>query len=233
MSSRIGKEAGAAGRGGGGREGGGRLGETHLPLHEHVKERLQKAILARALKPGEHIVEERLARELGVSRNPVREAIRALAAEGLVEISARRGAFVASPSGEEAREMVEVRALLEGHNARLVARRRDARTERRIAAILARGLDAVAAGRLEQLPALNEQFHRALAEAGRNRLLGELLTRLRERTALLFPAGDAARQARLWEEHAAILRAILEGDEEAAAARAARHVMGAGAAGAG
>ncbi len=241
MSSRLPREAQSVIAGGGitggvnhagktksgrGRE---RLGEAHPPLHERVKARLQKAIVARELKPGEHIVEERIAEALGVSRNPVREAIRALAAEGLIEISARRGAFVASLSEREAREMVEVRALLEGHNARLVARHKDARTLRRIEAILARGLAAVAAERFEQLPALNDQFHRELAEAGQNRLLGELLARLRDRTAILFSPGEPGRQARLWGEHAAILRAILDGDEDEAAARAARHVMNAGA----
>ena len=196
-----------------------------ISLPERVAARLRQAILARELKPGDHIVEERLAADFAVSRNPVREALRALAADGLIEISARRGAFVASVTEEEAREMIEVRALLEGHNARLVARHKDARTLKRIEAILERGLAAAATERFDQLPALNEQFHRELAEAGQNRLLGELLTRLRERTAMLFSPGEPERQAPLWNEHAGILRAILDGDEDEAAARAARHVM--------
>lgn len=205
-----------------------RLGDLQLSLHDQVKTELQQAILSGRLKPGDRIIEERVAAELGVSRNPVREAIRALAAEGLIATNARRGAFVTTLSEQEARETIEVRALLEGHNARLAARRRDARILKRIEAILLKGAAGVAAGRTEQLSALNQQFHQELAAAGQNGLLGELLKRLRERTATLFSPGDPSRQARLWEEHAAILRAILRGDEDAAAALATAHVMRAG-----
>ena len=205
------------------------LGEQQLSLHDRVKTELQQAILSGRLKPGARIIEERVAADLGVSRNPVREAIRALASEGLIETNARRGAIVAGLTDQEARETVEVRALLEGHNARLAARRRDARILKRIEAILAKGAAGVAAGRVEYLSALNQQFHQELAAAGQNGLLGELLKRLRERTAAFFSLGDPARQARQWEEHAAILRAILAGDEDAAARLAAEHVMRAGA----
>lgn len=206
-----------------------RLGEDHPSLHDRVKDALAQAILSGRLRPGERIVEERLAAEFGVSRNPVREAIRALAAEGLVEVSARRGASVASLTEREARETVEVRALLEGHNARLAARRRDAETLRVIQGILDRGAAAVAAGQFGELPELNRQFHRALAAAGQNRVLGEMLDRLRTRTVMLFAPEHPARQQRFWEEHAAILQAILEGDEETAARLAVAHVTGAGA----
>ena len=205
-----------------------RLGEDHPSLHDRVKQALAQAILSGRLRPGERIIEERLAAEFGVSRNPVREAIRALAAEGLVEVSARRGASVASLSEQEARETVEVRALLEGHNARLAARRRDADMLQVIQGVLDNGAAAVAAGRLGELPELNRQFHRALAEAGQNRVLGEVLERLRTRTVRLFAPEEPERQQRFWEEHAGILQAILEGDEDEAARRATAHVIGAG-----
>jgi DNA-binding GntR family transcriptional regulator len=206
-----------------------RLGDDHLSLHDRVIEELRQAILSRRLKPGERLVEGRLADEFGVSRNPVREAIRVLTSEGLVEVTARRGASVISMSDEEARETIEVRALLEGQNARLAARRRDKDVLKRIEAVLRQGTEAVDAKRYHLLPALNQQFHHELAEAGRNRVLGDLLKRLRERTAMLFSPTDPVRQARNWEEHAGILRAIIDGDERAAAVRAAEHVMRAGA----
>src|SRR5579872_7579774 len=104
-----------------------RLGEEHSSLHGQVVAELRQSILTGQLKPGERLVEERIADELGVSRNPVREAIRALASEGLVEVAARRGASVAVMSEQEARETIEVRALLEGQNARLAARRQGKR----------------------------------------------------------------------------------------------------------
>ncbi|HKU07318.1 MAG TPA: GntR family transcriptional regulator, partial [Bradyrhizobium sp.] len=186
-----------------------RLGDDHLSLHGRVIEELRQAILSRRLKPGERLVEGRLADEFGVSRNPVREAIRVLASEGLVEVTARRGASVISMSDEEARETIEVRALLEGQNARLAARRRDEDVLKRIEAVLRQGTDAVAAKRYDLLTGLNQKFHHELAEAGRNRVLGDLLKRLRERTAMLFSPADPVRQALNWEEHAGILRAII------------------------
>jgi DNA-binding GntR family transcriptional regulator len=205
-----------------------RLGDEYLSLHDRVIAEIRQAILGGRLKPGERLVEERLADELGVSRNPVREAIRVLASEGLIEVTARRGASVASMSEQETRETIEVRALLEGQNARLAARRHDKEVIERIEAVLNKGAEAVAAGQYELLPDLNQQFHRELAEAGQNRVLGDLLKKLRERTAMLFSPSDPVRQARTWEEHAAILRAIIDGDERAAAALAVEHVMRAG-----
>src|SRR6478609_5558470 len=205
-----------------------RIGEEHSSLHGQVITELRQAILTGRLRAGERLVEERLADELGVSRNPVREAIRALASEGLIDVTARRGASVAVMSEQEARETIEVRALLEGHNARLAARRQDKQIIKRIEAVLNKGTAAVAARRFEQLFDLNQAFHRELAAAGQNTVLGDMMQRLRERTAMLFSPMNPARQARNWEEHAGILRAIIDGDERAAAALASEHVMRAG-----
>jgi len=205
-----------------------RLGEEHASLHGQVIAELRQAILTGRLKGGDRLVEGKLADELGVSRNPVREAIRVLASEGLVDVAARRGASVAVMSDQEARETIEVRALLEGQNARLAARRHDKELIKRIEAVLKKGTAAVAASRFDQLFLLNQQFHDALAAAGQNRVLGELLQKLRDRTAMLFAPMSPSRQSRSWNEHAQILRAIIDGDERAAAALAAEHVMGAG-----
>lgn len=205
-----------------------RLGETHSPLHDQVVTELRQAILSGRFKPGERLVEGRLADDMGVSRNPVREAIRVLASEGLVEVTARRGAAVATMSEQEARETIELRALLEGQNARLAARRQDKQIIKRIEAVLNKGSAAVAAKRYDQLFELNRLFHSELAAAGQNTVLGDLLLKLRERTSMLFSPMEPGRQARSWEEHAEILRAIIKGDERAAAALAAEHVMHAG-----
>ena len=205
-----------------------KVGEEHSSLHGQVIAELREAILTGRLKAGERLVEERLADELGVSRNPVREAIRALASEGLIEVAARRGASVAVMSEQEARETIEVRALLEGHNARLAARRHDQRVIKRIETVLNKGTAAVNAGHFDQLYRLNQEFHSELAAAGQNRVLGDLLQRLRDRTAMLFAPMNPSRQSRSWNEHAAILRAIIDGDERLAATLAAEHVMRAG-----
>ena len=203
---------------------------TVPPLHDRVVAELRRAIVSRRFVPGERLVEERLALELGVSRMPVREAIRALASEGLVELTARRGAAVARMSTQEARETIELRALLEGQNARMAARHRDARMQKRITAVLEKGEAAVAAGQFDRLAALNQQFHTELAMAGQNTVLAELLVRLRDRTEMLFAPTEPAHQRRAWDEHAAILRAIVDGNEDAAARLADAHVTRAGAA---
>lgn len=205
------------------------IGATHGSLPDRVAAELRQAIRARRMVAGERLVEERLAQDLGVSRNPVREAIRTLATEGLVVISARRGAVVAGFSEQEARETVEVRALLEGHNARLAARRRDQGILKRIEAVLERGNQAMAAGRYAELPALNARFHEELYSAGNNGIMGEIMQRLRDRTAILFAPMEPARQDASWREHAAILRAVLDGDEDRAAKLASEHVIRAGA----
>jgi DNA-binding GntR family transcriptional regulator len=204
------------------------LREDTPPLHDRVVAQLRSAIVARTFKSGERLIEERLAEQLGVSRIPVRQAILVLAAEGLVELSARRGASVATLSAREAREIIEIRALLEGHNARLASRGRDPKLLKGIKAVLAKGTAAVRAGRFDLLSLLNQRFHHELALAGENEVLAELLIRMRDRTEMLFAPTLPERQQRAWEEHAAILRAIIEGDEQAAAELAARHVTAAG-----
>jgi DNA-binding GntR family transcriptional regulator len=101
--------------------GRGALGRGHASLAQRVADALRDAILARRYRPGERLVEDRLSEELGVSRIPIREALRALAAEGLVRVEPRRGASVAEVSPQLAGDLVEVRATLEGLNARLAA----------------------------------------------------------------------------------------------------------------
>ena len=198
------------------------------PLRDVVTAEIRQAILAGRYRPGQRLIEDRLAEEFGVSRNPVREALRSLAAEGLVALTARRGATVASPSAADAREMIEVRATLEALNARHAARRRDPRMIALLSEVLRRGTAAAAAGDVDALPDLNARFHDALAAAGSNRVLGDLMRSLRLRTSTVFaPQGISPARA-TWDEHEAILKAVIAGDEELSALLAGRHVMRAG-----
>ncbi len=201
------------------------LGNAHLPLRDIVRAQLQREILAGHLKPGDRLVEEELGRRYAVSRSPIREAIRTLASEGLVEVSARRGAIVAGITPAEAREFVEVRALLEGYNARLAARHRHPEILARAAAILKQ-----AARPKSDLPALNIAFHDTMAEAAGNATLRTMLDTLRKRSARVFQVRDDKAQRAAVGEHRAILEAVLAGDEALAAERAEAHVRKAGAA---
>jgi DNA-binding GntR family transcriptional regulator len=205
-----------------------RIGATHDSLREKVAQEMRKGILSGRFQPGMRLIEERLAEDLGVSRNPIREAIRTLTSEGLVEVTARRGAVVASLSNEEADELLEVRAALEGANARLAARRRDANILARLSKILDKGSTAADEGRLQDLPGLNDQFHTELAQAGHNRILADLIKSLRDRSTPLFRQAGVAATRRSWAEHEAILRAVIAGDAELASLLAHRHVLSAG-----
>jgi len=205
------------------------LGGQHAPLRDLVAQEIRRAILDGRYKPGQRLVEDRLAQDFGVSRNPVREALRALASEGLIDVTARRGAAVAALGPEAAHEMVEVRAALEGLNARLAARRRDSAMLARLQDILQRGTEAARSGRgVDRLVEWNGRFHDALAAAGSNKVLGDLMRSLRERTGPFFAPMSRRRAEQSWAEHAEILRAVIAGDEDLACLLATRHVLGAG-----
>jgi DNA-binding GntR family transcriptional regulator len=201
------------------------LGASHQPLRQVVTDALRKAILSKQLKPGERLIEEQLAADLGVSRNPVREALRVLESEGLVEISPRRGASVTNVSEEEAQEIVEVRAALEGLCARLAARRCTPALKADIEEILGRGERAAAADDAPALARIHSQVHALTARAGANRHLTVFVQSLRDKTDWLYAPSVSWRGQLTWREHAAILRAIADGDEELAAVLASRHVI--------
>ena len=128
-----------------------------------VGEKIRGQILDGKLRPGERLVEDRLSAELGVSRVPVREALRELSAEGLVRIERNRGASVTEVTPAMVAELVEVRALLEGLNARLAAQRHDPEIVRQLGEVLKHGNKAADAGSTEQLARLNAEFVRIVA----------------------------------------------------------------------
>jgi DNA-binding GntR family transcriptional regulator len=204
------------------------LGATHLTLRQAVTDALRQAIFSGKFSPGERLVEEQLAAELGVSRNPVGEALRVLQAEGLVEINPRRGATVTKISDEEAREIVELRASLEGLCARLATRRCNAEDRAAIAALLGRGEAASAADDGATLSRLHTEVHQLMARIGRNRHLNGFVQSLRDKTQWLYSTSLTWRARQSWAEHAAILAAVSAGDEELAAILASRHVMNVG-----
>lgn len=202
----------------------GALGRNHTSLSTRVAEELRRAILAGRRRPGERLVEDRLSEQLGVSRVPIREALRALAAEGLVVVQPRRGATVAELSHESARDLVEVRATLEGLNARLAARHHEPGIIAELRAVLEQGNRAASSASVEDLVRLNGDFHDKLAEAGRNGILWDIMRMLRERTSLVFATNTARRAREDWDEHAGILAAVIDADEELASMLAMRHV---------
>lgn len=203
------------------------MASDRASLSKLASEKIRGQILGGKLRPGERLVEDRLSAELGVSRVPVREALRALSMEGLVQLEPNRGATVTSVTPELVAELVEVRTLLEALNARLAARRHDPEIVALLQDTLRRGNDAAQAGTSEELARLNGEFHERLAEASRNSVLSDIMRSLRERTSLAFSVNGRARAREDWKEHAGILAAVIDGDEELAALLASRHVKNA------
>ncbi|MBS1182277.1 MAG: GntR family transcriptional regulator [Proteobacteria bacterium] len=203
------------------------LGATHTPLAKLVAAAIRDRITSGEFSIGSRLVEGKLSEELGVSRMPVREALRELAAEGLVTIEPRRGASVTAVTDDQKRDMIEVRATLEALNARLAARRHDPEQIARLQLVLDEGGKITETGSRQDFIRQNDRFHEALADVGGNSVLTDMMRSLRDRTAMLFAPTSQLRARENWQEHAAILRAVIDGDSELAALLAARHVYNA------
>lgn len=204
-----------------------RLGELHPPLREVVAAELRRLILSGDIAPGSRLIEDRLAERLGVSRNPVREAIRVLATEGFIEVTPRRGACVARLAVVDAENLFDVRMALEPVGARLAARRRSSDDIAGLRHILAEAKAATEAEELDVLADLNTAFHCSVVEAGGNDYLTGMATPMIKRAQWLFRHSAAARAPHSWLEHLGLLEALSSGDEEAAEAEARSHVAAA------
>jgi DNA-binding GntR family transcriptional regulator len=202
----------------------GTVGAAHLPLRHAVLEAVRARIVAGAWEQGERLFEDQIAAELGVSRNPVREALQALQGEGFVVLEPRRGARVAVVSAEQARELFEVREVLEGLAAALAATRRTDDELARMRAIVRVGRDAAECGRLAELPSLNTQFHHLLTATAANTMLAETIERLRHLIEWIYSHRIAQRAPLSWLEHEQIVEAIATGDAATAERVARAHI---------
>ncbi|MDQ1750593.1 MAG: hypothetical protein QOE71_1649 [Pseudonocardiales bacterium] len=203
------------------------LGATHLPLRDVVATELRRLILGGELAPGERLIEDRLAELLGVSRNPVREAMRVLSAEGFIEVTARRGAFVSTMSAQEAMNLFDVRLALEPLGARLAALSAGPAQVAELAAILDRARLATDDGNLDALADLNTDFHSYVFEIGGNNYLAGIAIPMVKRAQWLFRHSAAARAPHSWTEHRGLIEAIRSADGEFAESEARNHVLAA------
>lgn len=200
------------------------IGDQHRPLREVIFEELRNRIVHNELAPGSRLVEKQLADALGVSRNPVREAIRMLEAQGFVVVTPRRGAVVGQPSRRQAEEIFEVRSTLEALSARLAARDISGPQLKALTGLLEEGDRLLARGDTAGITALNARFHEAVVEASGNETLSHLSRQLRDRLEWIFSRTAAGRGAQSWKEHRQLLDAIANRDEQLAEALAKVHV---------
>jgi len=186
------------------------------PQGQSAHDRLLDEIRTGRLLPGARLRETELADRLGISRTPVREAIRRLEADGLVEHVPRQGAKVRRLVHAEVMELYEMRAVLEGTAARLAARAASRIELDELAAINA-GMTAAAPDPV-LVSRLNRQFHAALLNAARNRFLTRAMAVMQRTLMILGPStlADGARVATAATEHAALLDALLRHDGETA-----------------
>lgn len=191
---------------------------------DRVRDLLADDILTGRLAAGARLDEARLAQRFAVSRTPVREALRQLAATGLVSSQAHLGAVVSAMSGGRIAEIFEALAELEAVCTRLCALNMSA-TERRQLEDLHRTCgELVRAGDGERYHLANGEFHAVIRQGSHNAVLGEMVATLRGRFGPLSRAQfrESGRLARSYGEHEEIVRAILRGDA-AQAYRAAIH----------
>ncbi len=185
---------------------------TPRALYEEVAEQLRQRIFRRELEPGSWIDELKIAEEFGISRTPLREALKVLAAEGLVTMKVRRGAYVTEMSEKDLRDVYHLLSLLESDAAGVVAERA---TEAQLKTLqnLHAELEAAVADR-ENFFAINERFHMHLLEMADNRWRSQMVADLRK-VMKLNRHNSLFKQGRIEDslnEHRAILDAMVARD---------------------
>lgn len=183
-------------------------------LYEQVAERLRNRIYSHELVPGTWIDEQKLAEEYGISRTPMREALKVLASEGLVQLKPRRGCYVTELSEEDLDEIFPVMALLEGRVAYEATVKADDKDINTLQGIHDQLENSAKQGNIDGFFEANQDFHQALQQLAGNRWLQKaiddlrIVVRLTRRDSLRLDG----RVAQSLEEHRAILAAIQKRD---------------------
>ncbi|OPG06590.1 GntR family transcriptional regulator [Streptomyces sp. GKU 895] len=186
------------------------------PLRDRVYEALLELITTRALQPGRHLVESELAGHLGVSRQPVREALQRLSTEGWVDLRPAQGAFVHEPTDEEADQLLTVRTLLEAEAARLAAANAGSAAIAALEELCAEGERAVAADDVDGAVAINARLHAKIMELAGNKVLAELAAQVDRRVRWYYTPVARQRGQQSWIEHRELIAAIADRDEHRA-----------------
>lgn len=205
-----------------------RVERNPAPVRTQVLDNLRQAIVERQLAPGQRLIERELVELTGVSRTSIREALRELAAEGLVTAIPNKGTVVASLSAEEARQLYEVRSALEGLGGRLFAQNASQAQRNALVKALQRIERLVASG--SPVISAKDSFYEILFEGGGNEALRSVVAGLHARVSVLraLSLSVPGRPAQSLQEMRDIVDAVLAGDADAAARASSRHVEEAG-----
>lgn len=197
-----------------------------LPLRDVVFNTLRQAILTGELKPGERLMEIHLANKLGVSRTPIREAIRKLELEGLVTMIPRRGAEVAQITEKSMNDVLEVRRALDALCVELACERITQEDTERLRLACEAFENAVRTGDIKKIARADVELHDIIVQATGNQRLVQLINNLSEQMyRYRFEyIKDSTQHQRLIDEHRMIYESIVKKDKEAASQAAHVHI---------
>ena len=201
--------------------------QKHKPLRELVYEELRVLIMTGQIKPGTRMMEIELAETMGVSRTPIREAIRQLEKDKLVTIEPRRGAYVSDISAKDMEDMLFVREPLEGIATFLAAQNMTEEELELLKEINRQYEEAFLQGKMEELITLDTRFHNLIAEGSRNQYLVSVLTNLQDQVLrfryIYFKSGKRAGE--VINEHRLIVNSLTERNQENARKYSIDHIV--------
>jgi DNA-binding GntR family transcriptional regulator len=186
--------------------------ERPAPLREAVFDALVEMIITRELQPGQHLIEKELAATLGVSRQPIREALQRMHTEGWVDLRPALGAFVHVPTEAEADQLLAARSILEAESAKLGAERATPEQVAHLRELQRVGEAALAVDDQEALLSANASLHGYIVGMSGNQVLVDLRRSVEQRVRWYYMPIAQVRSRDAWEEHAELIDAIADRD---------------------
>ena len=199
---------------------------TQPNLAEQVRQAIVSEIASGKLKPGERIIQEQIAQELGVSRQPVQQALLLLKNQGVLRDAAGRGLLVTSLDPTQVRQMYDLRAVIEGLAFRKAAENNPERAKKLGPALIQNGRKSVRSGLVARMIAADIKFHDFIYALSDNPLIAPAMqvqwTNTQRVMGEVLMRDETPRD--IWDQHEALLKAVMAGDGEAAEALARQHI---------
>ena len=199
---------------------------TQPNLAEQVRQAIVSEIASGKLKPGERIIQEQIAQELGVSRQPVQQALLLLKNQGVLRDAAGRGLLVTSLDPTQVRQMYDLRAVIEGLAFRKAAENNPERAKKLGPALIQNGRKSVKSSSVAQMIAADIKFHDFIYALSDNPLIAPAMqvqwTNTQRVMGEVLMRDETPRD--IWDQHEALLKAVMAGDGEAAEALARQHI---------